>query len=149
MINARSETAAQKPSFKNLIAKKRCLIPADGFYEWKKSNKTKTPMRVTLKDKELFAFAGLWNTWNDPKGESIDSCTIITCSPNPFMKQIHDRMPVILSPKAEELWLDPELSDTAKLTGILVPYKAELSAYPVSTLINSARTDVPECINHI
>jgi len=148
MINARAETLAEKPSFKRSLAKKRCLIPADGFYEWKKNGKAKTPMRITLKNQEVFAFAGLWDTWNkNPKGETVNSCTIITCEANSFMKSIHDRMPVILRKEAEDDWLDLNIIEPAKLLKLLSPYPAkELTAYVVSSMVNSPRYDGPECV---
>jgi putative SOS response-associated peptidase YedK len=148
MINARAETVAEKPSFKRALTSRRCLIPADSFYEWKKNGKTKTPMRIMLKEEKPFAFAGLWEKWTDPKIKmEIRSCTIITCEANSFMKPIHDRMPIILSEKAEALWLDSELKDPTKLKEVLVPYPAkEMKDYPVSTMVNSAKYDGPECV---
>jgi putative SOS response-associated peptidase YedK len=148
MINARAETLAEKPSFRQSLAKKRCLIPADGFYEWKKNGKTKTPMRITLKNQEVFAFVGLWDTWNkNTKGETVNSCTIVTCEANSFMKPIHDRMPVILRKEAEEDWLDMNIVDPAKLLKLLTPYPAkEMTAYAVSSMVNSPKYDGPECI---
>jgi len=141
MINARAETVAEKPSFKRSLAKKRCLIPADGFYEWKKNGKAKVPLRITFKDNKPLVFAGLWDAWNkNPKGEPVNSCTIIPCEANSFMKPIHDRIPVILRKEAEDEWLDLSIVDPAKLSKLLVPYPAkEMSAYPVSSLVNSPR----------
>src|SRR6266705_10156 len=109
MINARAETLAEKPSFKRLLRSRRCLIVADGFYEWKKEQGGKTPMYITLEDGELFAFAGLWDTWKNADGEQIRTCTIITTSPNELMTPIHNRMPAILTPDARDAWLDPAL----------------------------------------
>jgi len=147
MINARSETVAEKRSFKRLLTGRRCLVPADGFYEWKKEGKNKIPLRVTLKDNQAFAFAGLWDSWKNPQGQTVNSCTILTCQPNSFIKKIHHRMPVILSTKAEKLWLDSSVIDQAKLTKVLVPCPAnDLKAYSVSTLVNSPRYDGPECV---
>ena len=152
MINARAETVAEKPAFKNALKKRRCLILADGFYEWRKEEKGKTPMYITLKggvskSKATFAMAGLFETWKSPEDELVRSCTIITTSPNPLMEQIHDRMPVILPMEAEATWLDPQVEDQEALTSLLVPFPAEeMDAYVVSTLVNSAKNDFPECL---
>jgi len=148
MINARAETVAEKPSFKKLLVQKRCLIPADGFYEWKKNGKVKTPLRITLQDEKPFAFAGLWEKWTDPKTKlEIHSCTIITCEANSFLQAIHDRMPVILKKEAEDVWLDGSIVEPAQLTKLLVPFPAkEMRAYPVSSLVNSPSYDGPECV---
>ncbi|HEX9759048.1 MAG TPA: SOS response-associated peptidase [Nitrospiria bacterium] len=150
MINARLETLQEKPSFKRLIRKKRCLVISDGFYEWKKESngKTKTPMRVFLKSREPFAFAGLWDTWKNAEGIETHSFTIITTEAIASIKTIHERMPVILDPKIEESWLDPELEPSqvlASLTPFPTPEKMEF--YPVSKLINSPKNDLPECID--
>ena len=115
MINARAETVDEKPSFKHSLQRKRCLIVADGFYEWKKEGATKRPHRITLKNKELFGFAGLWDTWKSPLGEIINSCTIITTTHNELMAEIHDRMPVILSRDSERVWLDQSIVDSGFL----------------------------------
>lgn len=148
MINARAETLAEKPSFKRLLSKRRCLIPADGFYEWKKNGKAKTPMRITLKNQEPFAFAGLWDSWNkNPKGETVNTCTIITCEANSFMKPIHDRMPVILKKEAEDQWLDLSLTNPVELCKLLIPFPAiEMTVYTVSSAVNLPGYDGPECI---
>ncbi len=112
MINARSETLTEKPSFKNVYQKKRCIIVADSFYEWKRvDSKTKIPMRIKLKSNHLFAMAGLWEKWKSPEGKDIFSCSVITTSANELVKDIHDRMPVILNPKDERTWLDPSLTE--------------------------------------
>ncbi|MCI0532368.1 MAG: SOS response-associated peptidase [candidate division Zixibacteria bacterium] len=147
MINARSETISEKRTFKAALVKRRCLIPADGFYEWVKKGKEKIPLRITLKDEKPFAFAGLWDRWKNPRGEEIKSCTIITCAANNFMKKYHQRMPVILKPKERKLWLDMGVTDLEKLAGVLVQYPAsQMRAYLVSSLVNSPRNDTPECI---
>lgn len=147
MINARSESLAEKPSFKNPFKNRRCLILADGFYEWKKDGKVKQPVYIRLKSKEPFAFAGLWDTWTSPEGEVIQSCTIITCEPNSLMKKFHHRMPVILTPESYDFWLDENNHDIEKLQELLVPYPAKLmEAYEVSTVVNSPARDVPDCI---
>jgi len=147
MINARAETVAEKPSFRRALQKRRCLILADGFYEWKKEGKRKVPMYISLRLHEPFAFAGLWETWKPPTGEPIHSCTIITTTPNSLMAPIHDRMPVILPRKAEALWLDRTVEDPQKLLPLLASYSAkEMEAYAVSALVNSPRNDIPACI---
>jgi putative SOS response-associated peptidase YedK len=150
MINARAETLAEKPSFKRALQKRRCLVIADGFYEWKAEGKKKKPMFIALKSREPFGFAGLWETWKAPSGEVIHSCTIITTTPNPLMAAIHNRMPVIVSREAEGIWLDRSLEDPHKLLPLLVPYSAtEMIAYEVSLLVNSPRNDVPACIEPV
>jgi len=147
MINARAETLAEKPSFKRLLHSKRCLLVADGFYEWKKEQGGKTPMYITLRDKDPFAFAGLWDTWRDADGQQIRTCTIITTEPNELVASIHNRMPVILPPKAREEWLDPSLHDDRILLPLLAPYPAEeMSARPVSRLVNNPRYEGAELI---
>ncbi|MCH8904692.1 MAG: SOS response-associated peptidase [Bacteroidetes bacterium] len=144
MINARAETLMEKPSYKTLIKRKRCLVLADGFYEWMKKDGGKIPYRVTMKDENAFAFAGLWDVWN--KEETIYSFTIITLKPNKMMANIHDRMPAILLPEEEKLWIDPELSgdDAMKL---LNPYPDDaMKAYPVSKLVNSPGNNEPDIL---
>ncbi len=149
LINARAETITEKPSFKKPFKNKRCLVVTDGFYEWKKSadKKTKSPYRFTLISQEPFAFAGLWDSWKSPEGDEIESFTIITTSANELMLPIHHRMPVILNQKDEEKWIDPNYKDTDKLIALLKPYDSDLmSAYPVSTIVNSPNNDSAECI---
>jgi putative SOS response-associated peptidase YedK len=142
MINARAETLTEKPSFKNLLRRRRCLIVADGFYEWKTEGAGKTPMYITLADEQPFAFAGLWDLWKSPEGAEIQSCTIITTEPNELMAAIHNRMPAILRPGAYEDWLNPHLRDEQVLTHWLSPYPAELmKARPVSKLVNNPKND--------
>lgn len=142
MLNARAETLAEKPSFKKALQSRRCLVLADGFYEWKAEGKKKQPMRMSLKNGEMFAMAGLWENWTDKEtGEVIHSFTIITTEANELLKPIHDRMPVILLPKNEEIWLDNEL-ETEQLLKVLQPYPAdELKAEPVSKAVNNAAYD--------
>ncbi len=145
MINARAESVATKPSFRSAFKKRRCLILADGFYEWKKVGDKKQPFLIHLKDDESFAFAGLWERWQREKQE-IQSCTIIVTEPNTVLEEIHDRMPVILPSDEYDLWLDPEFEDTKKLEKMLRPYPPdEMEAYPVSTLVNNPRNDMKEC----
>ena len=148
LINARSETLAEKPSFRTAYRRRRCLILTDGFYEWRKNpDKTKTPMYIQLESQEPFAFAGLWEQWYSPHGDEVLSCTIITTQPNKFMSQIHNRMPVILPPEAYARWLDPAEQKPDTLQPLLKSYPAEeMAAYPVSTQVNNPRNDVPDCI---
>jgi len=149
MINARAETLHEKPSFKRPFQGQRCLVLADSFYEWKKvpGSKSKIPMRIVLKNREPFAFAGLWDKWTTPEGKELYSFTIVTTQANDKLKSIHDRMPVILDPNQEATWLDPDLRDFKELKPLLKPYKnEELEAYPVSTTVNSPKNDIPACI---
>lgn len=138
MINARSETLAEKPSFRRAFLQRRCLIPADGFYEWRLKGGQKIPNRITLGSDSLFAFAGLWESWTRPNGSTLFSCVIITTSPNDVMAPIHGRMPVILPQESESFWLDPGRQDTDVLARLLLPRDIDgLNAYEVSTLVNS------------
>jgi putative SOS response-associated peptidase YedK len=150
MINARAETLAEKPAFKSALMRRRCLIPADGFYEWKGKGKAKQPMRVHTRSGEMFAFAGLWEEWNAPDGSPLRTCTIITTNPNHFMADIHDRMPAILRREDEDAWLDTETKDVPHLLSLLRPYPdEELAAHPVSTQVNSPVFDSPQCVESI
>jgi putative SOS response-associated peptidase YedK len=151
MINARSETLLEKPSFRTAYKKKRCLIIADSFYEWKRlDDKKKIPMRIKLKSEELFAMAGLWENWKSPEGKSIFSCTVITTSPNNLVGDIHDRMPVILRPEDEKIWLDPSINDTDRLEKLMVPLDEDLmEVYEVSSLVNSPKNNSIELIQRI
>ncbi len=149
MINARAETLPQKPSFRKPFRERRCLILADGFYEWRKSEGKgkKIPIRFVLPSREPFAFAGLWDIWKKPDGSLLHTFTIITTQANELLRPVHDRMPVILQPEDEDLWLDPNLKDVTRLTPLLTPYPANaLEAYDVSTIVNSPKNDVPECV---
>lgn len=149
MINARGETLAEKPSFRGSLKYKRCLILADGFYEWKSADgkKTKTPFFIHMKDRKPFAFAGLWDSWNGPDGSHIRSCTIITTEPNELMSMIHDRMPVILHTRDYAKWLDPSPQTPDQLLPLLKPFPADMmDAYPVSTLVNKPANDIPELV---
>ncbi len=148
MINARADTLAEKPAFRAAYRRRRCLILADGFYEWQAlpDRKAKTPMYVRLASGAPFAFAGLWEVWR-PDDTPIFSCTIITTEPNALMAPIHNRMPVILPPEAYTRWLDPADLPPTRLQDLLKPYPAELMlAYPVSSLVNSPTHDDPACI---
>ena len=150
MINARGETLTELASFKLLVDRYRCIIPADGFYEWRKEGKRKVPMWVHLKSKEPFAFAGLWDVWRKPDGKRVGSFTIITTEPNELVRPIHNRMPVILQPEDEEQWLDTSRTPFTKAKSLLKPYPEELmDAHDVSTIVNSAKYDGPECIRPV
>ena len=151
MINARGETVAEKPSFRTALRKRRCLILADGFYEWQKlGGKRKRPMRIVLKSGEPFAFAGLWETWKDPEGELIKSCTIITTAANDYLQPIHDRMPVILPQESESFWLDKDVEDPLALTSVIAPYPdSEMEAFEVSPLVNNTRNKGYEVIDPV
>ncbi|SEN67711.1 SOS response-associated peptidase [Lihuaxuella thermophila] len=146
MINARGESVHEKPSFKRLLHRQRCLILSTGFYEWAKTPNGKVPYFIRLANGEPFAFAGLWDRW-EQNGEVIHSCTVITTIPNELMEPIHNRMPSILRPDEEEAWLDPHVKDTEYLKSLLKPYPTEeMIATPVSTMVNSPANDRPECI---
>lgn len=148
MINARAETVAEKPSFRTALKKRRCLILADGFYEWRRDGQTKTPIYIQMKTGEAFAFAGLYEFWKPPESDKfVKSCAIITTTPNSLMEKIHDRMPVILKPQAFDAWLAPGEQPAEKLAALLKPYAAtQMKATRVSTLVNNARVDSPDCI---
>ena len=158
MINARAETLAEKPSFKTAYKRRRCLVLADGFYEWRITPPSsppkgggkrgaKTPMYIRLASGEPFAFAGLWESWRGAEDSMILSCTIITTTPNEFMAEIHNRMPVILPRGAYATWLDPAERNPDQLQELLKPYPAEqMTAYPVSRIVNSPQNDTPDCI---
>lgn len=162
MINARAETVAEKPAFRSALKYRRCLIVADGFYEWQlpshaadstskgKSRSAKQPFYFCLADRRPFAFAGLWEHWQSPDGSEIESCTLITTAANDLMQHVHDRMPVILQPQDYDLWLDPDLQSPQALQPLLVPYPSEaMTHYPVSTQVNSPRNDSPTCVEPI
>ena len=146
MINARSETASTKPAFRDALKSRRCLIPADGFYEWSRMGKAKQPYCFEVGEGELFAFAGIWDRWKDPTGHWVKSCSILTTIPNAVTSAVHDRMPAILDPDSYDLWLDPGTGDVAVATDLLKPYDARLMrCYPVSPRINSVVNDDAEC----
>ncbi|MEM8964154.1 MAG: SOS response-associated peptidase [Acidobacteriota bacterium] len=148
MINARSETAAEKPSFRSAMKRRRCLIPTDGFYEWKKEGSVKQPYHIHRADRRPFVFAGLWERWS--RGEQpLDTFTILTTSPNPFMASLHDRMPVILPTETWNRWLDPAI-EGKDLGDLLVPYPGDdFAATKVSRMVNSPANDRPACIDAI
>lgn len=149
-FNAKAETLSDKPSFAGAFERRRCLIPADGFYEWKKlgdGRDGKQPFRIVLRKGGLFAMAGLYDTWTAPDGRKISSCTIVTTTPNRLMADIHDRMPVILRPEDEALWLDRTRFEPKRLRALLTPYPAEeMTAYPVSPKVGNVRNDTPDLI---
>jgi putative SOS response-associated peptidase YedK len=150
MINARAETIAEKASFRNAYKKKRCLIIADSFYEWKKTPERKIPMRIKLKNHAPFGMAGLWESWKSPEGISIYSCSVITTVPNELMTSIHDRMPVILKPEDEKDWLNPSINDPAYLQQYLKSFDSEqMEAFEVSTDVNSTKNNTPNLIQQV
>ena len=145
MINARAESVAEKPSFRKAFRNHRCLVLADGFYEWQKTGNGKQPYYIRMEDDSPFAFAGLWESWQN--GREIRSCTIITTSPNEIAAPIHDRMPVILHPEDYEMWLDPDFDEREPLTTLLKPFPAEaMEAYPVSRRVNRPANNDPGVI---
>ena len=146
MINARSETAATKPAFRDALKSRRCLIPADGFYEWVRTAKTKQPFCFEVSDGELFAFAGLWERWKDCNGSWVKTCSILTTTPNAVTSGVHDRMPVILDSNDHDLWLDPGFQNVVAVSELLRPCDARLMrCYPVSRRINHVANDDEEC----
>ena len=152
MINARAETLTEKPSFKRLVGSHRCLVPADGFYEWRQEGRRKVPVWIHLKDRKPFAFAGLWDFWRDRESEKeFYSFTIITCEPNALLRPIHNRMPVIYDREMGQQWLDPHFTGSPSfLSAVLQPFPSELMEMrDVSTLVNSPANDTPECIQPV
>lgn len=152
LINARAETLAEKPAFRSAYRRRRCLVLADGFYEWRKEAGTsrRTPMYIHMKSGEPFGFAGLWETWNSPLGDLVLSCTIVTTTPNELLAPIHDRMPAILPREHYERWLDPGEQHPEQLAPLLRPYPADrMEAYAVSPLVNSPAYDTAECIRPV
>ena len=147
MINARGETVAEKPSFRAPFRSRRCLILADGFYEWKRVGAGKQPYHIRRIDRRPFALAGLWDRWAPPGGDPVESCTIVTTAPNEVLAPIHDRMPVILPPESHALWLDPEVREKERLQELLQPFPASLMyAFPVSPRVNNPRNDDRDCV---
>jgi putative SOS response-associated peptidase YedK len=146
MINARSETASTKPAFSEALKRRRCLIPADGFYEWKRTGTTKQPFCFEVNGGSLFAFAGLWEGWRDATGTWLKTCTILTTTPNAVTSAVHDRMPVILTPHAYDLWLDPGMKNVEEVSCLLKPYDAhQMRCYPVGNRVNHVANDDEEC----
>jgi putative SOS response-associated peptidase YedK len=150
MINARAETLSQKRTFSRILKTQRCLVVADGFYEWRKENDKKVPMYIRLRSSRPFGFAGLYDTWRPREGSPISSCTIITTRPNEVVGPIHNRMPVIVPRKEYSLWLDNSVQDPGTLLPLLEPFNAkEMEAYEVSLLVNSPKFNTPECIKPV
>jgi putative SOS response-associated peptidase YedK len=151
MINARAETVTEKPSFKRLVQQQRCLIPADGFYEWRREGNNKVPVWIHLKKKEPFAFAGLWDLWRDPEGQMLYTFTIITTVPNALVRPIHNRMPVIFDKLLAKQWLDPAFGPSeATLAAVLAPYPSALmELHEVSPLVNKPDYDRADCIKRV
>lgn len=149
-INAKAETVAEKPSFRAAFKKRRCLVIATGFYEWQVQGRAKQPLWIGLKSHRPFAFAGLWEQWKPTEGEPLETCTILTTEPNELLAPIHNRMPVILAPTAYDQWLNPTFQRAESLKALLRPYSSEeLTAYPVSTLVNNPRNDVRQCLEPV
>ncbi len=147
MINARAETAADKPSFRTAMRRRRCLVVADGFYEWQTVGKRRQPMFIHLRDERPLAFAGLWESWEGADHSALESCTILTTSANDLIRPIHDRMPVIVAPEDYGRWLDPSVQKAEPILPLLRPYPSEpMDAYPVSTRVNSPAQDDPRCV---
>lgn len=148
LINARAETVSEKPSFRSAFRQRRCLVIADGFYEWQRQEGKKQPFYFRLQNGEPFAFAGLWERWEAPEGETIESCTILTTTASQLLYPIHDRMPVILNPKDYDLWLDP-VQKSEPLQQLLRPYSEVITAYPVSTKVNKPTNNGSDCITKL
>src|SRR5215212_12176855 len=147
MINARAETITEKASYKNAFKKRRCLVVADGFYEWQNVGDSKRPVYIRLKSGKPFGFAGLYEVWHSPEDEELVSCAIITTEANELMRPIHERMPVIIPKVREDEWLNPATEDKALLLELLKPYPAsEMEAYPVSKRVNSPQNNSADCI---
>src|SRR3954452_22463657 len=147
MINARSETASTSPAFRVALRQRRCLLLADGFYEWQRQERGKQPFYIRMRDGLPFAFAGLWERWKGASGTVIESCTLLTTQPNELMAPIHDRMPVILDPDDYALWLDPMVHDLDAIQPLLRPFDpAKMTDYPVTTLVNNPANDDPDCV---
>lgn len=146
LINARSETAAEKPSFRAAFKYRRCLVPATGFYEWQKRGTEKQPYFISAADNEPLAIAGLWEHWQGADGSEIESCTLLTTAPNELVRPFHNRMPVIIERDDYDTWLDPGDGRLDQLHHLLRPYDGDLRAYPVSTVVNNPRHDAADCI---
>jgi putative SOS response-associated peptidase YedK len=145
-INARSETAASKPSFREPLQRRRCLIPADGFYEWQRIAKAKQPFCFEVGDGAIVTFAGLWDNWRGPDGQAVESCTILTTTPNELLADVHDRMPVILASEHRDRWLDSSMQDAATAVALLMPFHSDrMRRYSVGTRVNLVSNDGPEC----
>ncbi|MCU1302697.1 MAG: hypothetical protein JWQ87_2981 [Candidatus Sulfotelmatobacter sp.] len=146
LINARSETIREKPAFRDAFISRRCLIPADGFYEWERTSNGKQPYCFEMNDGEMFAFAGIWDRWTGNDGRAIETCSILTTTANDTASKVHNRMPVILDRHNYDVWLDPEFANMGELSGLLKPWTDErMRCYPVSSRVNSPKNDDPEC----
>jgi putative SOS response-associated peptidase YedK len=147
LINARAETAAEKPAFRTALRRRRCLVAADGFYEWQQAGRAKQPYFIHFRDDRPFAFAGLWEAWEGPDHALLETCTLATTGPSELIRPIHDRMPVILPPNVYTIWLDPAIEDPRRLAPLLVPYPSDaMEAYRVGGFVNSPSHDAPRCI---
>ena len=150
LINARCETIGQKPAYRAAFKSRRCLIPTNGFYEWMKEKEKKQPYLIRLADESLFAFAGLWEHWKGPDGSTIESCTVITTEANDLLRPIHDRMPVIISRKDYDSWLNPEMLCQETFQSLILPYPShEMVFFPVNPKVNRATYDNPDCIEPV
>jgi len=150
MINARSESVHEKPAFRHAIRYCRCIVPAGGFFEWREEGGKKYPLYVRMKDAALMGFAGIWDHWKNPEGETLETCSILTVASNRLIRPLHDRMPVILPPEEYDLWLDRNIIDPEKLNPLYQPYPADLmEMYPVSPLVNNPRNESPACIERL
>lgn len=146
MINARAETVAEKPAFRSAFRRRRCLVPATGFYEWRREGGRKQPYLVRFADERPFAIAGLWETWRQPEGAPVESCVLITTRPNPVVARLHDRMPVIIPRPQHDRWLEPAERNPEQLRNLLVPHPPEeMEAFPVSLRVNNPANDDPLC----
>jgi len=150
-INAMSETAAEKPAFRDALHSRRCLIPADGFYEWQSTGaKQKQPFSIGMFDDSVFAFAGLWDSWRDSSGQFLETCTILTTRPNALVADVHNRMPVILNAQSYDVWLDPKVTNPSLVAHLLNPFDATgMKKYPVSSRVNRPENDDPECAQEV
>ena len=147
LLNACSETAAEKPSFRDAFHRRRCLVLADGFYEWQRDGRQRHPFAIRMKDGLPFAFAGLWEHWLAPDGQPLETVALLTTTANDLVKGIHPRMPVILSAEHHDAWLDPSASQSDKLRSLLLPYPAEaMTLFPVGNWVNNARHEGPQCL---
>jgi putative SOS response-associated peptidase YedK len=149
-INARSETLLEKPTFKESVERRRCLIPADGFYEWKRAGSSKQPFHFGMRDDSLFAFAGIWDSWKPPDGPAVESCAILTTTPNQLLADVHDRMPVILHPNHYHAWLTAPAMKSHHFEHILAPFDAaQMKRWPVGSQVNDVQNDDRECMAEV
>jgi putative SOS response-associated peptidase YedK len=149
-VNARAETVFDKPMFRSAIRRRRCLVPADGFYEWQQRDGRKQPYHVGMVDGAPFAMAGIWEYWARPERPAVVSCALVVTQPNELMASIHDRMPVIVAPEDYAAWLDPSIDDAVAIAAMLSPFPAEqMRAYPVSARVNNVKNDGPDLIEAI